>query len=198
MLRRLASFASLIAAALTLTGCFVISQNLPAGVGNASDPRLVGTWRGIDTEDGRDSDAFLHFQADEPDKPIRLVWVEDKGYQLYELRTAVIGGKNIFAAKLLGPAEALKDDDMPIGWYIGFYTYEGADRVTFWLFDSKKVGELIAKGRLKGTRKPGQWEMATLTGSPQELAAFLASPDAQAARVDEPAKLRRLTPPKQP
>lgn len=193
MLRRLAAFAAVFAATLALSGCFVISTNLPAGFGNVADPHLVGAWRGVDADDGKDSDAFLHFQMPNPDKPLHLVWVEDKGYQLYEVRTAVIGKRNVFAAMLLGPQEALKDGDMQRGWFIGFYEYEGADRVTFWLFDSKKVGDLIAKGRLKGTRKPGQWEMATLTGSPQELAAFLASPDAQAARIDEPAKLRRLT-----
>lgn len=195
MLRRLAAFVALFAAALALSGCFVISTNLPAGIGAAGDPRLVGTWRGVDADDGKDSDAFLHFQEPNAGDPLRLVWVENKGYQIYELRTAVIGKRTVFAAKLLGPEEALKD--VPPGWFIGFYEYEGANKITFWLFDSKKVGDLIAKGRLKGTRKPGQWEMATLTGSPQELAAFLASPDAQAARIDEPAKLRRLTPPQQ-
>ena len=198
MLRRLAAIATAFAAALILSGCFVVSSNLPAGTGVTGDQRLVGAWRGLDSEDGQESDAFLHFLKPDRDEPLRLVWVEDRNYQLYEMRTVVIGGKNIFAAKLLGPAEALKGGDVPVGWYIGFYEFTSADKVTFWLFDSEKVGELLAKGRLKGTRKPGKWEMATLTGSPAELAAFLASPDAQAARIEDPAVLRRLTPPQTP
>ncbi len=81
---------------------------------------------------------------------------------------------------------------MTRGYFIGFYEVKG-DRATFQLLDNEKVGDLIAKGKLQGTRKPGKYEMAMLTGSPAELAAFLGSPDAQAARTDEPATLRRLT-----
>lgn len=192
MLRRAVSFAAVLIAAVTLSGCFVASQNLPAGTGITGDLRLVGTWRGFDAKDNTDGDAFLHFLKPDRDETLRLVWVEDRNYQLYEVRTVLIGKRNVFAAKLIGPAEAMKDD-APQGWLLGFYDYQSADKLTFQLLDSEKVGELIAKGRLKGTRKPGKYEMATLTGSPAELSAFLASPDAQAARTDEPATLRRLT-----
>ena len=68
---------------------------------------------------------------------------------------------------------------------------------TFHLLDSKKIGALIAAGKLKGTPPKGEYDAASLTGSPPELTAFLASPEAAAARVKDPAKLRRLTQPKQ-
>lgn len=180
-------------AALVLSGCFVISQNLPTGTGPIADPRLVGAWRGLDADDGKDAEAFLHFLKPDRDEPLELVWVEDRNYQLYEVHTMVIGAKNVFAAKLLGPPEALKDGDIPAGYYLGFYEFVSPDKMTFALLDSEKVGELIAKGRLKGARKPGKWEMATLTGSPAELTRFLASPEAQAARMSDPATIRRLT-----
>lgn len=191
--RHALSLLAVAVAALVLSGCFVVSQNLPKGSGPVGDPRLVGAWRGLDTDDGKEADAFLHFLKPDRDEPLKLVWVEDRNYQLYEVTTLVIGGKNVFAAKLTGPQEALKDGEIPVGYYLGFYEFVGADQVTFALLDSEKIGELIAKGRLKGTRGPGKYEMATLSGSPTELAAFLASPEAQAARMDEPAKLRRLT-----
>ena len=192
MLRRVFAFAAVLIAAVTLSGCFVASQNLPAGTGIAGDLRLVGTWRGFDAKDNKESDAFLHFLKPDRDEPIRLVWVEDRNYQLYEVRTVGIGKRNVFAAKLIGPTEAMKEG-APQGWILGFYDFQAADKATFELLDSEKVGELIAKGKLKGSRKPGKYEMAMLTGSPAELAAFLASPDAQAARTKEPATIRRIS-----
>ena len=197
-IRRALSFLTAMLAAFVLTGCFVVSQNLPTGAGPVGDPRLVGAWRGLDSDDGKDADAFLHFLKPDRDDPLRLVWVEDRNYQLYEVTTMVIAGKNVFAAKLIGPEEALKDGEVPTGYYLGFYEFVGENKVSFGLLDSEKVGELIAKGRVKGTRKPGKWEMATLTGSSAEIAAFLASPDAQAARMSDPATIRRLTPPLKP
>lgn len=196
MLRRAASLALVIAAALALAGCFVVAKNIPAGPAGI-DTRLVGTWRGIDTEDKKDSDAFLSFQKYDDAKPLRLVWVEDRSYQVYDLITMKIANRDVFVATLTGPEEALKEKDMTAGRFIGFYEVAG-DKLRFWPLDSEKIGKLIEQGKVKGQRPPGKWEMATLTGTPQELAAFLASPDAQAARIDDPARLRRLTPPQQP
>ncbi len=192
MLRRVFAFAAVLFAAVTLSGCFVASQNLPAGTGVTGDQRLVGTWRGFESKEKKDGDAFLSFLKPNPNQPLRLVWVEDDNYQIYEVRTVVIGKSNVFAAKLMGPAEAMKED-APKGWLLGFYEFHSADKLTFRMLDSEKVGDLIAKGTLKGTRKPGKYEMANLTGSPAELAAFLASADAQAVLSEEPATLRRLT-----
>ena len=195
MLRRAASLALAVIAALTLTGCFVVAKNIPAGQAQI-DTRLIGTWRGLDDDGRKETEAFLSFQKYDDKRPLRLVWVEDKGYQIYDVITMRIANRNVFAATLTGPAEALKEKDMSAGHFIGFYDVAG-DRLQFSLLDSEKIGKLIEQGKLKGLRKPGKWEMATLTGSPQELAAFLASADALAAQMDEPAKLRRLTPPAQ-
>lgn len=191
MFRRLVSFAAAVIAALALSGCFVVAKNIPAGAGPQGDERLIGAWQGLDADDKKPADAFLHFQQQGPDSPLRLVWVEDKQYQIYEVTTRQIGPKNIFAVMLTGPEEAMKDE-MPKGYFLGFYEFKTPDEVTFQLLDAEKVGELIARGKLKGERKPGKYEMATLTGSPDELARFLASPEADAARVSEPAYMRRL------
>jgi len=190
--RRACSVAAIFCAALILSGCYVISNNVPAGSGPINDDRLVGTWQGLDSDDGEPDDVYLHFQKPEPDKPLRIVWVEDKEYQIYELSTMAIGRKNAFAAKLIGPKEA-KDKDMPDGYFLGFYEFKGNEAV-FRLLDSQKVGELIGRGVVKGIKPPGKYDFATLTGSPDELARFLASPEAAAALVEEPARLRRLTP----
>ena len=195
MLRRAFAVVTVALAALALAGCFVVAENIPAGQAGI-DNRLVGTWRGLEDEDKKETAAFLSFQKYDDGKPLRLVWVEDRNYQVYDVTTMRIAGRNVFAAKLIAPDEALKEKDMAIGYFIGFYDVKG-DRLQFAPLDSEKVGELIKRGKLKGSRGPGKWEMATLTGSPQELAAFLASPDALAAQIEEPAVLRRLTPPAQ-
>jgi hypothetical protein len=181
-------------AALVVSGCFVIAKNMPTGTGPAGDPRLIGAWRGFDADDGKDADAFLHFLKPDRDDPLKLVWVEDRNYQLYEVRTMVIGGKNVFAAKLIGPAEALREGEIPAGFYLGFYEFKNEGEVKFWLLDAQKIAKLIESGKVKGQKPPGKYDIATLTGSPSELARFLASAEADAARIDEPAMIRRIAP----
>ena len=195
MLRRAFAVVTVALAALALAGCFVVTTNIPAGQ-PIMDTRLIGTWRGLDDEDKKETAAFLSFQKYDDGKPLRLIWVEDRNYQVYDVITMRIANRNVFAAKLIAPDEALKEKDMAIGHFIGFYDLKG-DRLQFAPLDSEKIGKLIQQGKLKGSRGPGKWEMATLTGSPDELARFLASPDALAAQIQEPAMLRRLTPPAQ-
>ena len=192
-IQRAFSVLAIVCVTALLTGCFVVSKNLPAGKA-VNDERLVGAWIGVE-EDGRtpSSTAFLHFQnQSDHTKPLRLVWVEDKNYQVYELVTLLVGNKHVFAATLVGPDEATKDKDMPAGYFLGFYEING-DKAVFHMLDSDKVGELIKRGEVKGFRPPGKYDFATLTGTPAELAQFLASPAADAARVKEPAYLRRLS-----
>ena len=195
--RRALSLALIVCAALTLSACFVVSTNVPAGTGPINDQRLEGTWRGIDTDDGMDSNAFLTFQRVDEKRPLRLVWVEGRDLQIYDVITRHVGTRDVFAATITGPAEQLAKmkPGEPRGYFLGFYEISG-DQATFHLFDAKKVGALIAGRKLKGNAPKGQYDMASLTGSPQELAAFLASPDALAAQAEEPAKLRRLAAPK--
>jgi len=192
--RRACSVVAAVFAALVLSGCFVVSKNLPAGTGPINDDRLVGAWQGIDSDSGEPDDVYLHFQKPEEDKPLRLIWIEDRNYQVYELATMRIGNKNVFAATLLTPLEKSRDE-IPAGRFLGFYEVNGnGTEVVFHLLDSQKVGELIGRGVVKGIKPPGKYDFATLTGSPAELARFLASPEADAARSDEPARLRRLPP----
>ena len=192
--RRLFALAATVLAATLLTGCFVVSKNVPAGKA-VNDERLLGAWMAIEKDgDVRDNTAYLHFQVQEDaKKPLRLVWVEDKNYQVYELITVRVGNKNVFAATLIAPDEAKKQKDMPAGYFLGFYEVTG-NEADFQMLDSQKVGALIESGKLKGIKPPGKYDFATLIGSPNELAQFLTSPAADAARVDDPARLRRVQP----
>jgi hypothetical protein len=191
MLRHASAVVAAVLAAIVLSGCFVLSKSLPAGQ-QVIDQRLVGAWGGIDKDDPNDIEAFLHFLKPEGEGPLKLVWVENNNYQVYEVNTFVIGGKNVFAAKLLTP---FKDDDdvvIPEGYFLGFYEFNGDDEIAFTLLEADKIGELIKAGKLKGEPGKGKYDFAMLTGSPAELARFLASPEAQAARLEDPAYMRRI------
>ena len=177
-------------AAIALSGCFVVSKNLPAGK-EQTDERLVGAWRGFDKDDQKDADAFLHFLEPDNEEPLKLVWVEGRNYQVYEVHTFEIGGKNVFASKLLTPMKE-GDDAMPEGFFLGFYELKGDDELVFTPLDADKVNDLIKAGKLKGIGAKAKYDFVTLTGSPAELAKFLTSPEAEAAKIDDPAVLRRL------
>ena len=61
------------------------------------------------------------------------------------------------------------------------------------MLDAEKVRPLIKSGKLKGNPGEKQYDIAELTGSPQEVAAFLGSKDGLASRVEGPgARVRRV------
>ena len=187
-IRRSLSVLAALCAALLVSGCFVISTNLPAGTGPINDDALVGDWRGIDADTGKDNKVYVHFQKPDPSKPLRVVFVEGHDYQIYELQTRIVGNRKIFAAKLIGPLEATKD--VPKGFFIGFYEVNGNEAV-FQLLDAEKTGKLISQGTVQGTPGKAKYDFTTLTGAPAGLAHFLTSPQAWEVRA-EPARLRRL------
>ncbi len=191
-LQRVCLFVLVILAAAALSGCFVLSKNLPTGE-EVTDERLVGAWRGFDEDDQEDADAFLHFLKADKGDPLRLVWVEDRHYQIYEVHTFVIDGKNVFASKLLTPFKEDDEDSIPEGFFLGFYEFDGDNEVIFTLLDAEKINDMIKAGELKGEAGARKYDFVTLTGSPKDIAAFLASPEAEAARVEDPAHIRRIS-----
>jgi hypothetical protein len=195
MLRRAATALIAVATLFTLTGCLVTTKNLPAGA-TVIDDRLVGTWRGIN-EDGKDSDAFLHFIKQAPDKPLRLLWVEGDDFQIYDLTTIPVGKHHVFASM---PVASPQNTPDPVpaaeGEYIlGFYDVSKTEAL-FWLLDTEKVSALIKQGGVQGTVSDSAGGGATLTGTSDDVAKFLASEAAYAARGVEPMKLRRMSAPK--
>ena len=83
-------------------------------------------------------------------------------------------------------------DEMPDGYFLGFYAFNGADEMTFTPLDADKVNDMIKAGKVKGVGAKRKYDFVTLTGSPAEIAAFLGSPEAQEAGIDDPAVLHRL------
>jgi hypothetical protein len=165
---------------------------MPAGRGPINDDALVGNWQGLDSDSGKPEGVFLHFQKPDPAKPLRLVYVEGKDLIVYEMSTTRVGNRNVFYATVLQPEEAVEESKG--GSYLGYYETTGAT-ATFWLLDAEKVSEHIRKGKVRGTPGAAKYDFAKLTGSPAELAAFLASADGWASRMEDPARLRRIVTP---
>lgn len=178
-----------LAAMLFLTGCFVTSRQMPAGTGPISDEALVGDWRAVDADSGKDENVFIHIQKPDANQPLRVILVEDKEYHVYELRTTRVGARNVFSVKIIAPAESLKEGND--GSFLGYYEAKGAD-LRFYLLDANKVTAAIRAGKVQGRPGKEKYDFAELTGSPADLARFLASDDGWNTRVDEPALMKRL------
>ena len=106
MLRRTVSLGFVIAATLTLTGCFVASLHVPEGTGPVADRRLVGSWQGIDDGDHNPTsdDVVLTFRMTTSAKPLRLTWSESKKRLSYDVYTQKFGRDMGFAARSEDPA----------------------------------------------------------------------------------------------
>jgi hypothetical protein len=195
MRRRAASLSLVIAATLTLTGCFVASTHIPKGTGPVADRRLVGSWQGIDDGDHNPTsdDVVLTFQMTTSTKPLRLTWNEGKKRRFYNVYTQKFGIHMGFAAKLTGPAEAQREDETKGAHYLGYYEFTpSGEGLIFYLLDKKKLAGLIASGKLKGNAGKGEHAMAILNGPAREVGRFLTSAKGFAARSEGPAMLRRL------
>ncbi|MEQ1755171.1 MAG: hypothetical protein ABL973_13680 [Micropepsaceae bacterium] len=179
-----------LSATLFLSGCFVTSRQIPAGQGPINDDAIVGDWRGVDADNGKEESVFVHIQKPDAAKPLRVVFVEEKDYNIYELTTTQTGAHKVFSAKVLGPEKAVQESKG--GSFLGYYEVKG-NEARFWLLDANKVTTLIKAGKVKGNPGKSKYDFAELTGNPAELASFLASDDGWNARADDPAILRRIT-----
>lgn len=181
-------------AQLVLSGCFVTTSQVPAGTGPINDEAMVGTWRGVDADSGEEEDAFIHIQSTAPDKPLRVVSVEDNDLKIYELHTTRVGSHNAFAARIVQADDEDDKKEFNGAFLLGYYEAKG-NELLFHILDADKVSELIRSGKVKGNPGNGKFSTAKLTGSPAEVASFLASQDGWKSRMDEPARLRRLSKP---
>jgi hypothetical protein len=194
MLSRTISLCLVIAATLTLTGCFVASTHVPAGSGPVADRRLVGSWQGIDdgNHNPTSDDVVLTFQMTSNTLPLQLTWNEGGKRIFYDVYTRKFGRHLGFAAKVTGPAEAQGEDETKGAYYLGYYEFTSSGGLIFYLVDKTKLSSLIASGKLKGSAGKSEYDIAILNGPAREVGRFLASAKGFAARSEDPAFLRRL------
>lgn len=171
------------ATSLALSGCFVTTQQMPAGTGPINDDALVGKWQGIDAEDNKPENTFFTITKTGRDAPLHMVMLDDGKQSEYDIRTTQVNGQHILVARVTAPEEAIKESGG--GSYIAYYEAM-PEQLTFYLLDAEKVRPLVKSGKLKGNPGEKQYDIVELTGSAQDVAAFLGSKDGLASRVDGP------------
>jgi hypothetical protein len=189
-----------IGCSLLLAGCLPVTSTTPVGTtaGLGADEALYGTWIGR-AEDQPDRDKndkgrgtlYLHFlPAKSQDTPtITGVWVisgSDKGdseLNLYELRTAKLGGNNfIDVLKLIAvdkeaKADASQDNGLNGGAIPLLYKFGKHHTLMLYLLDEDKVKAAIAAGKIAGTVEKGDFGDVIITADAAALDAFFATPE---------------------
>jgi len=179
-----------LAAAILLSGCYVATQNLPAGSGPPVDDRLIGAWRALDNDGKPTSEAtYLHF-VKTGDTSLTLVLVDNDALTTYDMKSIKVGSRVVFAIKPLTSSKPVEVEEK--NYILGFYDVKGDD-LFFNLLDAKKFKVLVDTHKIKGMSGPKDYDKVTLSASPQELAAFLANTDVKALIGDDkPARAHRL------
>jgi hypothetical protein len=180
-------------ALLVLSGCYVYATVPPAPNGPAIDERLVGAWIGLDEKGKPMPNAFLHFTKPKNGGPMHMVTTETDDFDVFELHVANAGGLRIFAVRELptGPDPAPASPD-PSKYVLGAYEIRG-DALVIRVFDPTKVRPAVVERRVTGKAESGDFASVALTGSPDEITKFLATPEANAA-LSEPRTIARRVP----
>jgi hypothetical protein len=128
---------------------------------------------------------------------LRVIWVDnsrsgaDGGLDVYELTTMRVSNKHVFAARGSRPGQETEEHEKSGSYVLGFYEVKGSEAV-FYLLERDKIKALISRGVVKAVEPPDRYDFVTLTGSPTELARFLASPDAESTRTMHAVRIGRL------
>lgn len=168
------------AMALLLASCFPPTTTHPVGttVGLANDPVLVGLWRGKMQNDEQ-RDVYFHFLPS-ADGTITVVMVQsgsepDGDWSAASITTATVGNNHIMNARLTFNNGKPDEDDMARNTMPLLYRFEGPNRLVLYLMDEDATKAAIKAHKIAGTVEPGQFGDATITASPKELDAFMAS-----------------------
>ncbi len=176
---------------LGLAACVPEFESPLAG-GDAADPALLGTWRG----DSADGDSPMLIDITAHGDGVAVVLRDPKGSTeklAFTGRTAEAGGVK-YISLTPDDAEALGAGEVKVGYLILRYVADGPDfRVSS--LDAAALGKAVESGRLKGVvTGSGPETQAKISASADEVAAFLATPEGQAAFNDgEPDDVLILT-----
>lgn len=165
---------------LLLASCFPPTTTHPVGTaaGIANDPALVGLWRGKMQNDEQ-RDVYFHFLPS-GDGTITVVLVQggaepDGDWSVASVTTTAVGGNHIMNARLTFNNGKADEEDMGRNTIPLLYRFEGSNRLVLYLMDEDATKAAIRAHKIAGTVEPGQFGDATITASPRELDAFMAS-----------------------
>lgn len=167
-------------AAMFLLACFPPTTSHPVGttVGLANDPALVGLWRGK-MKNAEDRDVYFHFLPS-ADGKITVVMVQggsqpDGDWTVATITTATLGQNHIMNAQIQFSDGKPDDEDMARGTAPLLYRFDNPNRVTLFFMDEDATKAAIRAHKIAGTVEDGQFGDATITASPRDLDAFMAS-----------------------
>jgi hypothetical protein len=179
----------LMIASFVLSGCYVYATVPPAPNGPAFDDRLVGAWFGLDEKGKPVPNAFLHFTKPKDKGPMHMVSAETDDYDVFEVHTAQASSKRVFAVRKIAARVRAETEPDADKYVLGAY----GDTLVIRVFEPDKLRDAVAASRVRGTAGTGNFASVTLTGSPDEVIRFLASPEADAA-LSKPHPLARRLP----
>jgi len=167
--------------ALLLAACYPPTTTHPVGTTTAvvNDPALVGLWRGKSDQSTDDRGLYFHFLP-AGDNTITVVMVQagsepDGDWMVARITTANLGGNHIMNAEMQFGDGKSDDDDDHRGTIPLLYRFEGPNRLVLYLMDEDAAKAAIQAHKIAGTVEPGQFGDATITASPKELDAFMAT-----------------------
>ena len=167
-----------------LCACPPVTSKTPVGttVKAVRDQALAGVWRGK-VADGDAASYFTFLPQDDGTYSVVLVTPpsakDNGGFGVFGAETVSLGRFHfINARELTDENKAAKgtmaDNTIPI-----LYKREGDNTLVLYLVDEDAARNAIKAGKIKGTVEEGQFGDITLTASPGELDAFMASPAAR-------------------
>lgn len=191
-LSRIRALAVLAFAALTLSACFVVSNNRVDGTGVDADPALIGTWRGLD-EDGKvEKGMFLHVIAHKSGEGLGLALIDDNSFMILDATTVQAGPYRYLNATIKDMPGTSDADRALLGLHIVRYEVKGKT-LKLWLLSAPEVTRAVESGLLKGTTEgSGMSKTVRLTASSEELNAFFSKADSSQYFADKPATLVRF------
>ena len=184
---RLVRLVFAVAAASALLGaCLPVTTRVPAGstMGFKVDPVLVGTWRGV----ASDQDTPAHIQIlgnDDGTMTAVVVTPADKGTRgdrsIYRLRAAALGANHILNARevsLIGKADTgpLTREHVLLA-----YRVEARGKIGLYRMDDEATAAAIRAGEIAGEIEPGETGDVRITATEPALDRFLGTP--RAARL---------------
>lgn len=163
-----------------LAACPPVTSKTPVGttVKAVRDPALTGVWRGK-VADGDVVATFTFLPQDNGTYTVVLVTPssakDNGGYGVFPVQTVTLGHYHFMNAREIfednKPAKGpMADNTFPL-----LYRLSGDDTLVLYLIDETAARGAIKSGKLKGTIGEGDFGDVTLTASPGDLDAFMAS-----------------------